>query len=137
MPFKYLPVFILLLLMFTGCTQLKPASVKPAESILPITDSVNLPDVIKTLLTKSDAQYFNDNFAGSLATLERAVRINPRHAEVWSRMAQVHLKLGNEEQAIQHAKRSNSVIKNNIQLKAFNNKIISSNFLNKSQEMSN
>jgi len=137
MLFKYLAVFIMVLLMFTGCTQLKPASVNSVNSILPVTDNVNLPDVIKTLLTKSDTQYFNDNFTGSLATLERAVRINPRHAEVWSRMAQVYLKLGNEEQAIQHAKRSNSVIKNNTQLKAFNNKIISPNLLNKSQEMSN
>jgi len=137
MPVKHLLVFLFVLLVFTGCAQLKPATVKSTESILPIADSVKLPDVIKTLLAKSDTQYFDDNFTGSLATLERAVRINPRHAEVWSRMAQVYLKLGNEEQAIQHAKRSNSVIKNNIRLKEFNNEIITSNLLKKSQDMSN
>ncbi|VAW57839.1 hypothetical protein MNBD_GAMMA07-440, partial [hydrothermal vent metagenome] len=42
----------------------------------------------------------------------------------WSRMAQVYLDQGKLEQAKQHAKRSNSVIKNNVQFKSFNNHII-------------
>jgi len=93
-------------------------------SILPIADNPRLPDVIKSLISQSDKQYLNNDFMGALATLERAVRINPRYAEVWSRMAQVYLKQGKVEQARQHAKRSNSVIKDNIQLREFNNGII-------------
>ena len=91
---------------------------------MPVADSAQLPDVIKSLISQSDKQYLNNDFAGALATLERAVRINPRYAEVWSRMAQVYLKQGKLEQARQHAKRSNSVIKNNDSLRKFNNKII-------------
>jgi len=121
--FKLASVFVLLLWL-TGCAQTKLGEVDSVESILPVADSHNLPDVIKTLIKQSDEQYLNLNLPGSLATLERAVRINPRQAEVWSRMAQVYLKQGNLEQAKQHAKRSNSVLKNNTQLKAFNDRII-------------
>jgi len=121
--FKLASVFVLLLWL-TGCAQTKLGEVDSVESILPVADSHNLPDVIKTLIKQSDEQYLNLNLPGSLATLERAVRINPRHAEVWSRMAQVYLKQGNLEQAKQLAKRSNSVLKNNAQLKAFNDRII-------------
>jgi len=115
---------LVLLLWLGGCTQTRPGEADPANRVLPVEDSYDLPDVIKTLINQSDEQYLNQNLAGSLATLERAIRINPRHGEVWSRMAQVYLKLGNLEQAKQHAKRSNSVLKNNPQLKAFNDRII-------------
>jgi len=111
-------------LMFTACTQPKIETVDTTASILPVADNINLPDVIKALLAQSDSQFSNNNLSGSLATLERALRINPKYAEVWSRMALIYLKQGKYEQARQHAKRSNSVIKNNIELKAFNNKII-------------
>ena len=115
------------LLWLSGCTQYLPSSeTTTTTSILPVSDSRHLPDVIKALLKQSDTQYLNNDFTGSLATLERAIRINPRHAEVWSRMAQVYLKQGEFEQAREHAKRSNSVIKDNALLREFNNKIISS-----------
>jgi len=123
-------VFFLLLsfsvFLLTACA---PQAVidKPATGVLPVADNPQLPDVIKSLISQSDSQYINNDFAGALATLERAVRINPRYAEVWSRMAQVYLKQGKLEQARQHAKRSNSVIKNNDSLREFNNQIINPN----------
>ncbi len=120
---KYVLVFILLLGVLS-CSQSTFKSVDSVSRILPVADSPDLPAVIQSLISQSDEQYQNHNFSGSLATLERAVRINPRYAEVWSRMAQIYLKLGNLDQAKQHAKRSNSVIKNNLQLKMFNDKII-------------
>jgi len=109
------------------CAQPKLDTAEVTNSVLPVVDSRDLPEVIQLLIQQSDQQYLNQNLAGSLATLERAVRINPRHAEVWSRMAQIYLKQGNVEQAIQHAKRSNSVLKNNASLKAFNENIIMPN----------
>jgi len=121
--------FLLLFLSVFLLTACAPQSVidKPATGVLPIADNPQLPDVIKSLISQSDSQYINNDFAGALATLERAVRINPRYAEVWSRMAQVYLKQGKLEQARQHAKRSNSVIKNNDSLREFNNQIIKPN----------
>ena len=94
----------------SGCSPM-PITVISENSILPVSDSANLPDVIKSLLSQSDALYLKNDLSGALVTLERAIRINPRYAEVWSRMAQVYSKQGLHEQARQHAKRSNSVIK--------------------------
>lgn len=114
----------IMVLMFSACTQHKIETLDSATGILPVADNTHLPDVIKTLLAQSDKQFSNNDLTGSLATLERALRINPKYAEVWSRMAVIYLKQGKYEQARQHAKRSNSVIKNNTELKAFNHKII-------------
>ncbi len=113
------------LLCLSGCA---PVSIveKPVNGILPVSDSANLPDVIKLLLAQSNAQYLKNNLSGAIVTLERAIRINPRYAEVWSSMAQVYLKQGHLEQAKQHAKRSNSMVRDNLQLKTFNDKIINS-----------
>ena len=113
------------LFFISACGQL-PESVAPdtAKSILPVADSAELPEVIRSLVKQSDKEYLNNNLAASLATLERAVRINPRYPEVWSRMAKVLAQQGNMEQAMQYAKRSNSVLKNNLQLNSFNQKII-------------
>ncbi|MCW9046542.1 MAG: tetratricopeptide repeat protein [Gammaproteobacteria bacterium] len=99
---------------------------QPEAGILPVADSVQLPEVIKSLILQSDKLYLNNDYVGALSTLERAVRINPRYAEVWSRMAQVYLTQGKLEQARQHAQRSNSVVKDNSKLREFNNEIISS-----------
>jgi len=124
----YLSVFFILVSsLLSGCTQPKLDAVNATNSVLPVADSRNLPEVIQSLIQQSDQQYLNKDLSGSLATLERAVRINPRYAEVWSRMAQIYLQQGKVEQAKQHAKRSNSVIKNNAQLKAFNDNIITPN----------
>jgi len=120
----FLGLVSILLVALLGCVQPRQHVEVSANNILPVADNRNLPDVIKSLIQQSDEQFMNHNLSGSLATLERAVRINPRHAEVWSRMAQIYLQQGNIEQAKQHAKRSNSVIKNNTPLKAFNDNII-------------
>ena len=109
---------------------------QPEASILPVSDNPQIPDVIKSLISQSDKQYLNNDLVGALATLERALRINPRYAEVWSRMAQIYLTQGKVEQARQHAKRSNSVINDNNQLRDFNNSIITpdSNAIQKEQK---
>ena len=116
----WLPLSVLLL---TACAPQQWLE-KPSDGVLPVADNAQLPDVIKSLISQSDNQYLNNDFSGALATLERALRINPRYAEVWSRMAQIYLKQGKVQQAQQHAKRSNSVIKDNRSLREFNNAII-------------
>ncbi len=135
------------LLWVTGCTQIqkssteleiispepptqavkKPKNTQPEiniPSILPMADQSNLPAAIRSLLLQADTEYSKHNPQGALATLERALRINPRYAEIWSRMAQIYFEQGDLEQARQHAKRSNSVIKNNPRFNEFNRHII-------------
>ncbi len=115
---------VITLLELSGCAQIRHNNVAASNSRLPVADSYDLPVVIKTLISQSDDQYAAHNLADSLATLERAIRINPRIGEIWSRMAQIYFEQGKFEQASQHAKRSNSVIKNNPQLKVFNDSFI-------------
>ncbi len=142
-----LTIFLSALLLVSGCTQIHKESTelkiispepatqaikKPIEaqieanipSILPMADQNNLPAAIRSLLLQADTQYSKHNPEGALATLERALRINPRYAEIWSRMAQIYFQQGDLEQAKQHAKRSISVTKNNPQFNEFNRHII-------------
>ncbi len=121
---RFCSFFIVSLFLLSSCATPKPDTPEKPFSILPVTDSRQLPGVIVELLRQADTQYQQENFSSSLATLERAVRINPRYPEVWSRMAQVYLQQGKIEQARQHAKRSNSYIKNNALLQEFNNNLI-------------
>ena len=118
---------ISLMVVLSGCSQI-PVSQRTvnnnAVNIPLVSAPTEAPDAVKSLLNQSEAQRLNQDFNGALATLERALRINPRNAVVWSHMAQIYLDQGDLEQAKQHAKRSNSVIKNNARLKAFNNQII-------------
>lgn len=128
---RLVPIGALCLILFTGlvfisaCSQpSKPETPATSGSILPVADNVELPEVIHALVKQSDEEYFNNHLAASLATLERAIRINPRYPEVWSRMAKVLAQQGALEQAMQYAKRSNSVLINNPQLNSFNQTII-------------
>lgn len=95
-------------------------------SILPVPDSPQLPAVIKRLMSLADAQYHQSKISDSIVTLERAIRIKPRYPEIWSRMAAIYAHLGKMSQAKQYAKRSNSYVKNNHSLRAFNDDLINS-----------
>ena len=95
-------------------------------SILPVPDSPKLPAVIKRLMDLADEQYHQSKMSDSIVTLERAIRIKPRYPEIWSRMAAVYAHLGKMSEAKQYAERSNSYIKNNHPLKAFNDDLINS-----------
>lgn len=121
----FLSAILIVLLAMGGCVQPKHTAVNSAQRMLPMVNNPHLPEVIIALINQSDEQYFKHDLNAALATLERAVRIDPRLPEVWSRMAQVYLDQGKLEQARQHAKRSNSVLKNNMALKDFNDNIIS------------
>jgi len=122
--FKPLLLLPLSLLFLAGCAQFNLGQPTGHPGVLPVADSQQIPAVIADLLEQADQQFLQGEYNESLATLERAVRIKPRYAEVWSRMAQVYLHQGKFPQTRQHAERSNSYIKNNQDLKYFNNKLI-------------
>lgn len=119
-----LPLALLLIFMVSACSPSMLSPVGSSSGILPLPDSAALPRVIRVLLEQADAEYIQGDLAASLASLERAVRINPRVAETWSRMAQVYFKKGEYDHATQHAKRSNSIVKSNRRLRVFNTQLI-------------
>ncbi|MDH5766960.1 MAG: hypothetical protein OEZ38_13190, partial [Gammaproteobacteria bacterium] len=61
----------------------------------------------------------------AVVLLERALRINGKQAETWTRLSMVHLGQYNPQQSIHMAKRSNSYARNNTSLQAYNWLLIS------------
>lgn len=124
--FQLISYLVICLSILTGCTTLQQDQVTEdvQPSIIPVVDSNEMPRAIRKLMALADSQYREAQFEASLSSLERAIRIKPRQSETWSRMAQVYLQLGQYNKAIESARRSNSYIKDNSQLKAFNDQLI-------------
>lgn len=75
---------------------------------------------IQRLILQADQAIANDDWLNAISTLERALRINPKQAETWSRLSVANYGKQQYQQAIQMARRSNSHITNNNELKAYN-----------------
>ena len=85
----------------------------------------NLSPAIASLLQKADQSIEKQQWQQAIASLERALRINGKQAEVWTRLAVVYLGQYNPQQSIHMAKRSNSYSRNNQSLQAYNWLLIS------------
>ncbi|MFW2374758.1 MAG: hypothetical protein ACN4GM_16665 [Gammaproteobacteria bacterium] len=75
---------------------------------------------VQRLIQQADQAIDNQDWLNAIATLERALRINPKQAETWSRLSVANYGNQQYQQAIQMARRSNSHIMNNNELKAYN-----------------
>ena len=100
----------------TSDTQL--AFNRPAPPAVPQTPPV------QTLLSQAYQQRASDDLAGAAATLERALRIEPRNALLWNRLADVRLQQGQYAQAGNLAARSNALAGDQVGLKQDNWRII-------------
>ena len=80
----------------------------------------NLSPAITSLLQKADESIDKQQWQQAIASLERALRINGKQAEAWTRLAIVYLGQYNPQQSIHMAKRSNSYSRNNQSLQAYN-----------------
>ncbi len=77
-------------------------------------DELNLPppsenNAVLALLDQARAESGGDRAAGAAATLERALRIEPRNARLWLELARHHLAQGDTLQAEQLAQRANGL----------------------------
>jgi tetratricopeptide (TPR) repeat protein len=79
---------------------------------------------VQTLLAQAYQQRATDDLAGAAATLERALRIEPRNALLWNRLADVRLQQGQYAQAGNLAARSNALAGDQVGLKQDNWRII-------------
>lgn len=77
----------------------------PAAVASPPTTS----SAVAGLLAKADEQQWTGDTAGSAATVERALRIEPGNAYLWSRLAQLRHELHQYAQAEDLAAKSNSL----------------------------
>jgi len=85
----------------------------------------NLSPAITSLLQKADQSIEKQQWQQAISSLERALRINGKQAEVWTRLAVVYLGQYNPQQSIHMARRSNSYSRNNKSLQAYNWLLIS------------
>ena len=76
------------------------------------------------MLDRADQYDQSGNTEAAADTLERALRIEPRNARLWSRLAAVRLQQGQADQAEQLALKSNALSQYNRQLQADNWRIV-------------
>ena len=82
------------------------------------------PKPVRILLARADSELRAGNLEQSAATLERALRIAPRDAVLWHKLAKIYLRQGGVEQAEAMAKKSNSLAATNASLRTKNWRIV-------------
>lgn len=110
-----------------GCAVVQP----PAPVSAPATDSAPAPPAAHTenvaiagLLDSARTDAASGRLASAAASLERALRIEPRNPRLWQELARVRLKQGEYAQAESTAARSNSWAGGDNSLRAENWRLI-------------
>src|SRR5215831_7684797 len=101
---------VALVAFLAGCATQAPAPVETAPSIPPAPPpaAVSQSPAIVALLDGARADADSGKLTNAAATLERALRIEPRNPRLWQELARVRLKAGDYAQAESTAARSNS-----------------------------
>lgn len=97
-------------------------SAPPAPAERPLTPT--LPPAADGLARQAEQQRQQGDYAGAAATLERSLRIAPREAYLWNRLARVRMEQGLAAQAGQLAARSNDLAGSQGNIKQDNWRII-------------
>ena len=77
-------------------------------------------NVVFELVEEAEKQRQQGDFPGAAATLERALRIEPRNAHLWNRLARIRLEQGRFDIAGDLAAKSNALVGDNPVLKRDN-----------------
>ncbi|WP_246194666.1 hypothetical protein [Allochromatium palmeri] len=102
-----------------------PAAPAPAPALPPSNLSApNLPPAAASLAGQAEQQRQAGDHAGAAASLERSLRIAPREAYLWNRLARVRLEQGQAVQAGNLASRANDLAGDKDDLKRDNWRII-------------
>lgn len=103
----------------------EPAPITPPARSAPSSPLPASGPAVIVLLERADRQYMDQDLDSAAATLERALRIEPRNPLLWHRLANVRLDQGQIDQAMQMAAKSNSLAGSNHSLLARNWQLIS------------
>lgn len=76
--------------------------------------------VVASLVTAADTEQQAGNWEAAASSLERALRIEPRNAKLWSQLAEVRFEQQDWQQAVQMAAKSNTLLSGNQQLRRRN-----------------
>jgi len=97
-----------------------PASGPRSLASAPSPPAPTLPPATGALAQQAEQQRQSGDYVGAAATLERALRIEPREAYLWNRLARVRMEQGLHSQAGNLAERSNSLAGDEAPLKQDN-----------------
>ncbi len=112
-------VFVLLFyLLVVGCAVLPPSPPPPSAPVAPSNPAV------VSLLDRAHKQAAAGDLEQAGASLERALRIEPRNPLLWQELARIRLEQGNYRQAESLASRSNGMAAADAVLQAENWRII-------------
>ncbi len=116
--------FPLALLLVTACASIEqPAPVEePPQPTEAQTPSENI--AVAGLMDTARGDVAANRLGSAAATIERALRIEPRNPRLWHELAKVRLKQGDYAQAESTAQRSNAWAGSDADLRAANQRII-------------
>jgi Tfp pilus assembly protein PilF len=119
--------FSLVVLVLAGCATPPPAPEQPPAA--PPPKEVPAPPQAQTtavasLMDSARADTAAGRLTNAAASLERALRIEPRNARLWHELAQVRLRQRDYAQADSLATRSNTLAGNDAELRAANQRLI-------------
>ena len=102
-----------------------PSTVQQPQQTIPATTAAaRQPPAVVALLDQAEQQANAGELESAAASLERAIRINPRSAVLWYHLATVRLSQGESAQAEQLAVKSNSLASGNAAQQARNWRLI-------------
>ena len=117
--------FFLLSLLVTGCAAPpKGPTEQPAPPPPPETPIARESVAVAGLMESARADAASGRLVQAAASLERALRIEPRNPRLWHELARVRLRQGDTVQASNLAARSNSFAGSDARLRAANQSII-------------
>lgn len=106
-------------------TEAPPPSPEAAETVeVPVPPPAPTGGAVVALLDRADAYRQSGDVRNEAATLERALRISPRDAHLWNRLAATRLKQGKPRQAEQLALKSNALARGDTQLRVQNWRLV-------------
>ena len=128
-----LSLSLFLLLVLSACASnatREPAPAEVEERVVVDGDALPLPEdrdiqaqplpgapaespVVRRLMASASTAMDNGDTTSAVNSLERALRIEPRNAVLWNRLAKVRFRQENWQQAIQLASRSNTLTGDN------------------------
>ena len=118
---------LLILVLLGGCaTPPAPPETRPDQPppVAPAPPPAKENIAVAGLMETARADAASGNLAGAAASIERALRIEPRNARLWHELARVRLKQGQYAQAENVAARSNSWTGDDRALRAENWRLI-------------
>ena len=92
----------------------------PEERAFPASASASNTKAVSALVANARSDASAGRFANAAASMERAIRLEPRNARLWHELAMVRFKQGEFAQAEQMAMRSNALIERDPSLRAQN-----------------